>query len=274
MCRTRPFISSIYDNGNNAFNTPATYTSSLKMNEISLGDGGHQPGVFTQLFSHEMAKRISAGDGTGIEMNATNAHTDGEFQNSRISDNEPDDGNYQYRLNGPDGQLVQAYWSITYHGFVVPDDDQQTVYLNPIWGGMSPGSTPFYTGQAGLVINGGQMANHNDTITLTTNAYSSGNGVSVILDGKVYQVRTSQIKSTTVFTSPASSVVNVLATPANIATYIDDQGNDSVVVGSSQSNVDHGYGNMSNIQGAVYVATTYDLSRGRRNIPVPGRQRR
>jgi hypothetical protein len=247
-----PIYIVVYDNGANAFNTPAHYTSSLLMNEISIGDANNDPDLFTDLFSHEMAERISAGDLTGIEMNASTAIS-GEFQNAQISDNEPDGSRYTYRINGPSGQLVQAYWSLTFNGFAVPDGNRQIVHLNPNW---ASGSPPSFLWNAALTITGGQLVNPNDTITL---GETLSGGVSVTLNGELFQFDNGRINDIFVTTSHASSAINVLATPAGTSTFLEDQGNDTVVVGNSFGNIDNGAGFMGNIHGAVAVAANGDI---------------
>jgi hypothetical protein len=247
-----PIYIVVYDNGNTGNNSFANYTSSLVMNQINMGDQGGSADLFTDLLSHEVAERVSAGDETGIEMNATNAHTDGEFQDAQISDNEPDDGNYMYRLNGPGGQLVQAYWSLTYNGFVIPDGNSQVLYLNPHWS-----SNPLaFLGTSDLIINGGQQSSSGDTITLGDDSLG---GVSVTLDNQLFQFDFGRITNIFITTSSGSSAVNFLATPSGTSTYINDLGNDSVVLGSTFGNQGLGTGYMGLIQGSVAVAAAGDI---------------
>jgi hypothetical protein len=123
---TQPIYAVVYDNGpggaNNGYNTYTisynpilkTYGNTIKINGVSSEDN------FTDLFSHELVERISDGTGYGIGMWAPK-NISGEWQNAQIADNEPDGGRYTYRLNGPAGPLVQAYWSIADQAFIVPD---------------------------------------------------------------------------------------------------------------------------------------------------------
>jgi hypothetical protein len=255
-----PIYIVVYDNGTFGVNSVQHYTSSLVMNQIFIGDQGNNADRFTDTFSHEMAERISAGDMTGIEMNASTEITS-EYQDSQISDNEPDDFNYTYRINGLNGQLVQAYWSLAYNAFVIPDGNTQAIYLNPIWttgtmpGFNPPRTGPVYTRQASLFISGGQLANPDDTITLDE---TGAGGVSVNQNGEVFQFAPGQISGTLLTTDQAFSTVNVLATLAGTSTYIENQGHDTVVIGTSNGNVGNGAGYLGNIQGQVYVADNGD----------------
>lgn len=178
------------------------------MNQINIGDRGNNQDLFTDLFSHEVAERISAGDGTGIEMNATNANTDGEYQNAQISDNEPDDGNYMYRLNGANGQLVQAYWSIKDNGFVVPDGNSQKVYLYPTW---KSSPSLYFTGESELDINGDQHGyGSNDNAIIST---ASNGALSVNLNGQTVTFNPGQISTLYVSTGGGANNISVLSTP-------------------------------------------------------------
>src|SRR5262249_38988271 len=67
--------------------TPLNSDIPLLMNHVWI-DTGTNEDSFTDLFSHELVERISAGGG-GILMNAS-VNISGEYQNSQIADNEPD----------------------------------------------------------------------------------------------------------------------------------------------------------------------------------------
>ena len=127
----------IDDNGNGAgSNGGGTYVlngTTYLTNAINLNNGTYEDS-FTDLFSHELVERISDGNGAGIGMNAP-VDVSGEATNAQIADNEPDGGRYGYRINGT--IYVQAYWSVVDQKFIIPDGNQQTVTLQPIWNGTS-----------------------------------------------------------------------------------------------------------------------------------------
>jgi hypothetical protein len=89
--------------------TPPGSQTALAINHIWIGAGGANEDNFTDVFSHEIAERISDGTSGGIKMNAP-VNISGEYQNAQISDNEPNGVRYAGRLGG--NVLVQAYWSI------------------------------------------------------------------------------------------------------------------------------------------------------------------
>jgi hypothetical protein len=112
----------------------------------------------TYLYSHEMAESITDPDGTALQVNPRgtsgwNEIADGEAQQ------------YSYRVNGV---LAQAYWSRANGKFTVPTGQTQNFLVSH---------------SHVLTINGDQLSNHNDTITLDV----SGGGVRVILNGEVAQ---------------------------------------------------------------------------------------
>jgi hypothetical protein len=228
-----PIYVVVFDNyGGSAGNGPDSYIppgwprwllpNGLAMNHIWIGDSGANEGNFTYFLSHELVERISSGGG-GIAMNAqVNAGTDGEWQNAQIADNEPDGGNYTYRLDG--SVLVQAYWSLTYKAFVVPDGNTQAFYLNPIWSGKS------YTGKNDLYINGDQ-SRFNDDILISQN---NAGGVQVTLNGETASFNQGQISSVTVRPGGGNNIVNVQTLPAKVSVDLEiHQEGDAVIISPS-----------------------------------------
>lgn len=269
-------------NGGEGWNGSMSYNvngSNLSMNEIFISDpsNGGQNG-FTDTFSHEIVERMFTGSGTsntGLTMDAlADADTDGEYQNAQISDNEPDQGNYTYRLDG--SLQVQAYWSLStpnanglnggFGAFVVPDGNTQNVFLAPQWNpaGTDKNGVPkyTYTQKNQLVILGDQFGAQGNTITLST---TPGNdGVKVTLNGDTESFDQFfepglTVTGVTVEPGGGSSAVNVLATAFGIPTYIVDQGNDKVVVGNTFGSVNNGAGYLGNIEASVYVAANGDI---------------
>jgi hypothetical protein len=260
-------------NGSMEYNS----NSNLTMNEIFIADWAGDQDGFTDTFSHEIVERIFTGSGNGLTMNASaDASTDGEFQDAQIGDNEPDQANYTYRLDG--SLQVQAYWSLSvpntngvdngFGAFVVPDSNPQNFYLDPQWNFVKDetinGKTyPVYsyTKNNQLLIVGDQFGAQGNTIALST---TGNGGVQATLNGDTESFDSffeQSLNVTEVIVQPGagSSAINVLATPYNISTYIEDQGNDKVVVGNTFGSVNDGAGNLSSIHGLVAVAANGDI---------------
>jgi hypothetical protein len=111
-------------------------------NSILVNDQGNGQNNFTDLFSHELAERISDGAANGIGVSAP-----GPLDGTQIGDGEPDGARYTATLGGTN-IVVQAYWSLAQQAFIVPDGNAQTLVLDPIWQG------PSYTGYAFTLIRG------------------------------------------------------------------------------------------------------------------------
>ncbi len=86
-------------------------------------------------FSHEVVEAMTDPfgplGGTHISKGANWPANDG---NSQICDKEPD-GNYYYRVGGPNGVLAQAFWSQNDGGFNVPDGNSLVMDLTGNWNG-------------------------------------------------------------------------------------------------------------------------------------------
>jgi len=258
-------------NGSMSYNVNG---SNLSMNEIFISDPFNDKDGFTDTFSHEIVERMFTGSGTsntGLTMDANaDADTDGEYQNAQISDNEPDQGNYTYRMDG--SLQVQAYWSLStpnanglnngFGAFVVPTvNQQQDFFLDPQWTfqGLEANNVKVfkYTENNQLVILGDQGGAQGNTITLTTTPGNDHVKVTLNSDTETFDsFFEPNLNFTDVYVEPGSgsSAVNVLATAFGIPTYIEDQGNDKVVVGNSFGSVNNGAGNLGNISAAVFVA--------------------
>ena len=100
-------------------------------NEITINSGVSADN-FTEQFSRELVDRIVEGTGNGLAMNASQ-DVSGHAYNADIADNEPEAGRYVYNEDGL--ERVQAYWSVVDQKFIIPDGNQQTVTLDPIWNG-------------------------------------------------------------------------------------------------------------------------------------------
>jgi hypothetical protein len=154
---------------------------------------------------------------------------------------------YSYRLNG---SLTQALWDSGEQAFTVSDGTVQNFIIYPQYTYNAQTGNYEYDGNQ-LVIDGDQLGSgYNDTITINTN--SNGNLI-VTLNGETATFDPGQITSINVYAGSGSNSVNVLATPAGTPTYIDDTGNDTVVVGNYNGSVNNGAGSLGNIQGSVDV---------------------
>jgi hypothetical protein len=159
----------------------------------------------TDLYAHEMVESITDPDGTALQVNPRNPTNwneicDGEAQN------------YSYRLNGV---LAQSYWSQADGKFTVPTGQRQNFYVSS---------------SRVLTVNGDQLANHNDTITLDV---SGGGGVIVNLNGETAQSDPGAISSIVVNTGGGTDTVEVLRTVVPVSlNYGGGGGNDVTVFGT------------------------------------------
>ncbi len=247
-----PIYVVVFDNGNSGGNGPDDYTppgssTALAINHIWIGDGGNNEDVFTDVFSHEIVERMFSGGG-GLAMNAQ-VNISGEWQNAQVSDNEPDGGRYTYRLDG--SVLVQAYWSISYNGFIVQDGTTEDFYLSPDWNTQT--SPPSFLGNSTLTINGDQLgSSDNDSVVLDL---TPSGGVQATLDGQTVQFNKGAISGVDIITKGGDNTVNIDATAPNVPVSIDMLGGNGTVninpggedLGAIQGNVDVTGGNDSDV---------------------------
>jgi hypothetical protein len=187
---------------------------------------------FSLTFSHEIAELMSDTGGGGYKINPGAQWTGGG--DDQIGDNE---GN-KYAWREPNGALVQPFWSRSDQGWLAEDGNAYRVNLNPIWGNGING--PSWTGQAALVVNGGQLPFRlADTITIDT---APGGGVQVTLDGEVtnfpanFIARDSSGNGITInLGDTVGSTVNVRNLPANLPLTIHGGGDDTVNIGANGS---------------------------------------
>jgi hypothetical protein len=186
------------DGGGNGGGVYSSGGQSYLTNAINI-DNGTNEDTFTGALSHELVERISDGTGAGIGMYAP-VNLTGANQNAQIADNEPNQGNYTYRLAG--SALVQAYWSVVDQKFIVPDGNQQRVTLTPYWNGLTSTNqfdllavqaSPSNAAPTGSVINaqktqltlGNQTFNFDKNKIQTVNVYTHS-----VVDGygQIWQV--------------------------------------------------------------------------------------
>ena len=206
-----PIYVDVFDNyGSSGGNGMDTYepdgAAGLKyaMNHIWIGGEGSVDS-FSLTFSHELVERISSG-GTGIYMNAPDNITGENFE-SQIADNEPNGAPYYYRVYGT--VAVQAYWSISFNGFIVPDDSGQNLYLYPNWN--TQPSTPVFQGNSNLEVMGGQHSGQIGTISLDV----ADGGVAVNLEGAIFHFDQGVISDIGVYGPDTVNILNTV-TPVNV----------------------------------------------------------
>lgn len=191
--------------------------------------------AFTDLFSHEivetMANSIVVTPPSGLPSNVAGDH--------QISDDEPDGGRYQYRLNG---NLVQAYWSTRDGAFIVPDGNSQTFTLDPNWTGNS------FNFNFNLHVQGDQFgANFADNIRVD----AIGASTAVTLNQQRATFEPSQIATLSIDTVGGANNVRIAGVAAGVTLNLDSSGqsNDFVVIGSDG-------GSLAGIQGNVNVSNS------------------
>jgi hypothetical protein len=178
------------------------YHFGFTQNDINLA-------TITRLFSHEQVEAATDPEGTAVQVNPRNPTNWNEIADGAA-------GNYTYRLNG---YYVQAYLSQANHAYVVPTGQLQNFYVSDNLSRV-------------LTVNGDQLANPNDTITIDV----SGGGVRVTLNGEVAQFDPGQIGSIVVNTGNGNDTVNIEATPVPVTVNLGN-GNDVVNLSPSAKNL-------------------------------------
>jgi hypothetical protein len=138
----------------------------------------------TQAFSHELTESV-----TDPEVNY---HFGFWVPSAGDEICDPPAQNYTYRL---DGVLVQSSLSQKDHAYDVYDGNSQKFFLTSSWA---------------LTVNGDQLANPDDTITVD----AVNNGYTINLNGEVVQFDSGQIPSITIDTLTGDDTVNIERTVA------------------------------------------------------------
>jgi hypothetical protein len=235
-----------YPPGN--FFSPSYHTASINIASVRLGGGNlgsqGQRDVFTDLFSHEVAERISCGTGNGIEIDLNQKDANKNELYGQISDGEPDGMRYTSRL--PGGQLVQAYWSLSKSAYVVPDGNSQQIVMNPIW---NSGKLKF-----DMYVNGDQGGAHTpDTITVAAHKYAN-RGTTVTLNGQETSFDTGKIRNIYVNALGGNNRIDVTGVEAGVALKISNNNSlssDTVVIGNGSLVGIAGTVNVSNSSGTT-----------------------
>jgi hypothetical protein len=135
--------------------------------------------AFTKIFGHEVVEATSdpapySGIFTGAGASFPNPPPD----SSEIADYEATLNSY--RIGGPNGVIVQPYWSQQDRAFVVPDGTLQSFYVTPHF--LYNDTTGFYRDSSTLVVNMDQSGNSSNTLYIEK---SSRGGVQIDLNGEV-----------------------------------------------------------------------------------------
>jgi hypothetical protein len=199
---------------------------------------------FTDLLSHELAETISDPDSAGIRVSPPSPFSG----SGQIGDFEPDGARYVFRLNDPNNDLVQAYWSQQDQAFIIPDGNVQKFNLVPIWNGTT------FSGKFNLNLNGDQ----GDNIVI-----GGGTVVSVTMNNESVTFPFQTIQTVNVNTGGGSNQVQVLSIPFGVTVNLDSYvlgSNDSVVVGNGSLAGISGQLNISNHSGqsSLFINASQD----------------
>jgi hypothetical protein len=187
----------------------------------------------TSVLSHELVESMSDLDpNSGINVTpGANWGKTGLPGGSEIGDNEPDGVRYTYRLGGPGGVKVQAYWSQQDGTYIVPDGNTQQVVLNPIWNGTS------FTGTYTLTVVGDQAGHINDNLQIST---SSTGGIQLTLNGEVFTFDKGRITAITVGLRGGTNFIDIEKTPAGVPTTVNlGNGKDLVFLSGLAANLNN-----------------------------------
>jgi hypothetical protein len=194
---------------------------------------------FTRTLSHEVAECMSDLGGGGFEVNAganfplTPPNDNGQGQ---IGDYE---GN-SYGFRQSNGAVVQPYWSNFDTAWVAPDDNYQTLNLDPVVGWDTLGFHHKYD----LTIKGDQLPSLDDTLTIS----SSAGGVDILLNGERthFDASWNNIQSITVNLGTGNDTIN-LDNTTNVPININlGDGTDTVNITPTTQNLD-------NLRGGVHI---------------------
>ncbi len=200
-------------NENGGFNATGQIngTTGPDVNIITVGTGeGRATLDVTNMISavsHEMAEgmtspnTIDVKDDGGVDylLNTINFTLGSSFpaggsfgpgQGIQVADGEPEGQGstngfpYRYRLGGLSGPVAQAIWSAARQEFIVQDGTTQDFDLTPLSNApLNLSGEDDLSGLYKLTINGDQMANKDDHITISTDP--TGNTIEVNLNGEI-----------------------------------------------------------------------------------------
>jgi hypothetical protein len=181
----------------------------------------------TRVYSHELVEAITDAFAgypflSGIEVTkgaGFPSNTSAGKPEDQIGDNEPNN-NYVYRIDGPTGPLVQAYWSAADQQYYVGDGNSLTMQINPNpWMG-----SPLAFTNGTLVINANQYATGavpldylgNQVITLGSVDMPEGKAVQVIMDGQTFDFQPGKISDIVINSANEHETITVNGTLPNV----------------------------------------------------------
>ncbi|MDB5357607.1 MAG: hypothetical protein JWN24_4060 [Phycisphaerales bacterium] len=171
---------------NGGYNTSGT-VSSKGVNIFSVGTDSNFNN-FGDTFSHETAERMSDVEGGGVTLKLPSVvpvavGNGGDLV--QIGDGEAEPGgqaHYTYHIGGPGSlAIVQPFYSNAFSAFIAPDGNSERFDLAPIWN-LAAGNNDTFTNTYNLTINGDQLANKDDNITISRD---SAGGTQVSLNGQL-----------------------------------------------------------------------------------------
>jgi hypothetical protein len=195
-----------------AYSTKGKFDYGWTINNSVLDDN-------TTYFSHELLEAASDPEGTAIQVNPPNSYDWNE-----LSDHEAQ--NYTYRLSNI---RVQSYLSVHDHAYIVPTGQTQNFLVSSGWV---------------LTVQGDQLPNHDDTITLDQTGTS---GLLATLNGEMAQFDPGAIHSIVVANGSGTDSINIEKTAAGQTVTVNLGSNTDTV------NISPTARNLGNLQGNVYV---------------------
>ena len=238
---------SVQVKGINGFNEPADNYSGwyhevawVAAQPLSTNANAVNQDLTTMIFSHEIAEAMTDPNGTnagtsispgpGNSFPGNTSAGAAEFP-GQICDNEPNN-NYYYRVGGPAGAMVMAFWS-QYNPdpgyYIVPDGNSLTMQIDPNpWTNLAfnggslvinanqSGVPSNFVGQQQISIGSVQMPGNN-----LLNAPAGTPGVQVVMDGETFDFEPGQITAIQLnggsVTQTINLTVNSLPAGVNVA---------------------------------------------------------
>jgi hypothetical protein len=182
----------------------------------------------TRYFSHELVEAMSdpfgQASGTHVDHGPSFPGTPGR----QIADNEPDDGNYVYRLGGPYGVLVQAFWSDDAFDkdYIVEDGNRLNMKIDTTNGWPTVNGQRNFTGGT-LVIDVNQPTNIDPqylgnqeislrSVTIRNGVGQSETGVEVVMDGQTFDFEPGTINAIELDAANDSESIQIGSLPAGV----------------------------------------------------------